>query len=134
MDELMSSIINVVIIPLLPLLQILMATLIGFAIYKLKQRTKNEQVNQYLDILQDLVTNVVGTINQTAVEALKQSQGGKLTDKQKELYFSKAKDKVIRQLTDTQKKILGEVYNDLDGYINDLIENTVGSMKGGKGE
>lgn len=130
MDELMKHIISDVVIPLLPLLQVLVGALISLVIWKLKKKIKNDDVAHYLDILQDLVVNVVGELNQTTIIALKEAQGGKLTDEQKEFYFNQAKDKIMFQLTAAQAKVLGGVYTDLDGYIDLLIESTVNQMKG----
>lgn len=129
MDILLQHIISDVVIPLLPLLQVLVGALITLAIWKLKKKIKNDDVAHYLDILQDLVVNVVGELNQTTIIALKEAQGGKLTDEQKELYFNQAKDKIMLQITDAQAKVLKEVYTDLDAYVDSLIESTVNQMK-----
>lgn len=129
MSDFMNQVLNTVVIPLLPVLQALMAALIGLVIYKIQQKTKNDNIDHYLTILQDLVIRVVGEINQTTVETLKALQGGKLTDEQKAYYFNLARDRIMIQLTEAQEKTLGQVYNDLDAYINALIESTVSMLK-----
>jgi len=128
-DTLMQHIISDVVIPLLPLLQVLVGALISLGIWKLKKNIKSDEIKDYLSILQNLVCNIVGELNQTTIQALKESQGGKLTDDQKEMYFNQVKDKVMLQLTMAQTKVLKEVYTDLDAYIDSLIESTINSMK-----
>lgn len=130
MENLLDEVVKVVVIPLLPVIQILVAALVGYAIYRVKKAIKSDELNGYLNILQDLVINVVGEINQTTVDALKQSQGGKLTEEQKVQFYTLARERVLKQLTEAQTKALKQVYSDLDAYVQSLIEKTVRDMKG----
>ncbi len=99
-------------------------------IAEVKQKTQNELLNKYLDMVNKTVENCVIATNQTYVEALK-NQNMFDAEAQKEA-FKKTFDAVKALLSEEAIAYLTELSGDADLYLSTLIEAEVNKNKGSK--
>ena len=99
-------------------------------IAEVKQKTQNELLNKYLDMVNATVENCVIATNQTYVEALK-NQNMFDAEAQKEA-FKKTFDAVKALLSEEAITYLTELSGDADLYLSTLIEAEVNKNKGSK--
>lgn len=92
-----------------------------------KEIKDNELLNQYIDMVQQIVYDVVLMVSQTYVDSLKKS-GNFNEDAQKQ-----AKDMAIEMakvlISEEARNAIITVYNDFDGYLESLIESVVKQNK-----
>ena len=101
-------------------------------IENVKNRTAQEKLSAAMTTLQELVTNVVVSLQQTVGDNIKKSlEEGDGQYTKEDLY--KLKDEaltiIFNQLSDGFKEILSETFGDLEGFISDMIESQVRAMK-----
>lgn len=125
LNELLYTVIQIIVIPLLPAVAVLIGVYLKVLTNKIKKEINNDDISIYIDILERTVFNVVQKLNQTLVEELKDIQEGKLSPEQQKYILNTAKQDVLLQLNETQVEILRQVYSDLDEYITTLIESKV---------
>jgi len=99
-------------------------------IAEVKQKTQNELLNKYLDMVNATVENCVIATNQTYVEALK-NQNMFDAEAQKEA-FKKTFEAVKSLLSEEAIAYLTELSGDADLYLSTLIEAEVNKNKGSK--
>lgn len=99
-------------------------------IAEVKQKTQNELLNKYLDMVNTTVENCVIATNQTYVEALK-NQNMFDAEAQKEA-FKKTFEAVKSLLSEEAIAYLTELSGDADLYLSTLIEAEVNKNKGSK--
>jgi ABC-type transport system involved in cytochrome bd biosynthesis fused ATPase/permease subunit len=99
-------------------------------IKEIKQKTQNELLYKYLDMINSTVEDCVIATNQTYVEALK-NQNMFDAEAQKEA-FKKTFDAVKSLLSQEAIEYLTEMAGDADLYISTLIEAEVNKNKGSK--
>lgn len=112
---------------LLPVAALALATTITFYVGKLikagQDKSENEKVDKYLDMLNTTITNAVLATTQTYVEALK---GKNAFDKDaQQQAFDMTYNAVMSVLSDEAKKYLAEAVGDLRVYVTNQIEATV---------
>lgn len=92
-----------------------------------KEIKDNELLNQYIDMVQQIVYDVVLMVSQTYVDSLKKS-GNFNEEAQKQ-----AKDMAIEMaktlISEEAKNAIITVYNDFDNYLASLIESVVKQSK-----
>lgn len=92
-----------------------------------KEIKDNELLNQYIDMVQQIVYDVVLMVSQTYVDSLK-SSGSFNEEAQKQ-----AKDMAIEMakalISEEAKNAIITVYNDFDSYLASLIESVVKQSK-----
>lgn len=105
-----------------------------FIVVYLKKKTQeaqsninNQNINKYIDIAHEAVSQVVGAIAQTYVDKLKES--GSFDEDAKKSAFNLAKTRVLTIVGLEGKKVLGELYGDVDVYLNALIEAEVKNIQ-----
>ncbi|MFC6650201.1 hypothetical protein ACFSQ7_20615 [Paenibacillus rhizoplanae] len=125
--EMMSTLVTVLIIPLLGLLARSVIAYIKREIAGLEQRIENEAVNSLLQRAGDAVESAVIAVNQTFVETLKQ-QGSFDTEAMRKSFLL-AKEKAIAILGETARKELGLVIGDLEAWLETKIEVCVNRNK-----
>ena len=95
------------------------------------QKDKNiedkEQLNKYVDMVQQIVTNVVLSVSQTLVDSLKLSGtfDKEAQKKAKEMAIDMAK----QLITEEAKNAIEVLYGDFDIYLDVLIESYVKQTK-----
>ena len=115
---------------IIPLLGLLTAWLISFINTKRKQlvdKSKNDTMDKYINMLADTITNCVIATNQTYVENLKK-ENMFTAEAQKEA-FTMTYNAVMAILTDEAKDYLTKAYGDLSAYITQRIEAEVSLNK-----
>ena len=127
MQEILSLIFQMIIIPLLGILTKYAVDLISTKIAELVARTDNDNFDKYLILLNDTINNCVVATNQTYVEALK-AQNAFDAEAQK-VAFKQTYDAVMSILTEDAKKYLQAALGDLDVYITNSIESQVNASK-----
>ena len=116
---------------LLPIAALALATTITYYVGKLikagQDKSENEKVDKYLDMLNITITNAVLATTQTYVEALK---GKNAFDKEaQQKAFEMTYTAVMSVLTEEAKKYLSAAVGDLQLYVTNQIEATVKMTK-----
>lgn len=127
MDELLTTLIQVVIIPAIP---ILVGYLVKFLKTKANQaavETDNELIKQYLQEATDAVLQAVTYTAQTYVDSLKGA--GKFDKEAQENAFRRAKEVAIKLMTEEARRILEESCGDISTWLDTKIEQTVKEQK-----
>ncbi len=126
-QETLSTILKMVLVPILPLLTTYIIYWLQIKVNELKERINNEKFNKYLDILHELITSNVMMVNQTFVDALKKDE---IFTKEDQIEaFNIVKTNVLNSLKTEAVVILKSVIEDLDTYINTEIEAAVRANK-----
>lgn len=89
----------------------------------LKKKTSlmdNEFIQAHLN---ELIKSVVWAVQQQIVDELKRT--GRFTKERQAEAFEKAREKILVQLTEQARAILGEMYNDYVAYIETKIDEQV---------
>lgn len=124
---LLYEIVEVCIIPLLGILTAYAVKFINVKSGEIQNKTKNDNIDKYIAMLNDTISACVTATHQTYVSALKK-ENAFTAEAQKEA-FKITFDAVKNILTDDAKKYLVEAYGDLDAYITNKIENEVNMNK-----
>jgi len=127
MKEILTTIIQVVVIPAIP---VLVTYLVKYLKAKADQTTtkiNNELVRTYLQEATDAVLQAVTYTAQTYVDTLKKQ--GKFDKEAQEKAFNTAKDIALKLLTDEAKQMIEDLYGDLMLWLETKIEQTVKEQK-----
>ena len=92
-----------------------------------KQTVNNQHIQDILDQIISMVLSCVTAVNQTFVDELKK-KGEFTADAAKEA-FAMCKNMAVKMLTDEAKKIITDIYGDVDVYLDTLIESSVNQVK-----
>lgn len=93
------------------------------------QLIENELIrNATLQVL-DLAEVIVGSLNQTVVDPLKNSPELSFDKKEQKKVLEGAKTAIKKNLDDASKKVLSKTYTDLDSYLTDVVEAEVRKQK-----
>jgi hypothetical protein len=125
--EILGKVFDVAIIPILGALAAYLVTLIKAQKEEILEKTKNETIKKYVEMLEKTVTDCVLATNQTYVKTLKE-QGTFDENAQKEAFLA-TYDMVMSLLTADAKEYLSEVINDLDAYVTNRIESQINILK-----
>lgn len=127
LKELLTTITQTVIIPLL-------IALVGYAVKwlnakanEIKTKTKDETTKKYISMLNDTIVSAVIAVNQTYVDALKEKNAFDI-EAQKEA-FNRVYETIIATMTEESDRYLSEAIGDLDEYIKTKIEEAVKEHK-----
>ena len=125
--DLIAQIFEVCIIPLMGILTAYFVKWIGVKTEELKEETKNEKTEKYLNMLNNTITNCVIATTQTYVDTLK-AQGAFDIEAQKTA-FNMTYEAVAKILTVDATEYLNEAVGDLNLYITQKIEAEVNLNK-----
>lgn len=92
-----------------------------------KEIKDNELLNQYIDMVQQIVYDVVLSITQTYVETLKKQ--GKFDEEAQKYAKEMAVEMAKTLISEEAKNAIIIVYNDFDSYLASLIESVVKQSK-----
>lgn len=133
-SELINSIFQVCIIPLLGILTTFFVQFLNAKKNEISQNLSNKiseedlaMFNKYLNMVETTVADCVIATNQTYVESLK-AQGKFDADAQKEA-FQKTLDAVLAILSDDAKDYISSIFGDVNTYLTNLIESQVNKNK-----
>lgn len=123
LQELLTTITQMVFIPLLIALTGYVVKWINAKANNLKVNTQNEYAQKYINILNDTITAAVIAVNQTYVDALKDQNA--FTKEAQEGAFKRVYETVMLSLSEEADKYLSEIIGDLNAYITAKIEEQV---------
>ena len=125
--ELLTKILEAILIPLVGVLTGFLVSLIQKGVKYLKDKSKNDLLDKYIDIAGDLIYHCVMTTNQTYVDALKEE--GKFDAEAQKVAFKKTYTAVVNLLSTEGKEVLEEAFGDLDLYLTQQIEAQIKAVK-----
>lgn len=125
--ELLTQIMEVVVIPLLGILTAYVVKIVNAKLDEIADKRENELEKKYLDMLSDTISDCVIATTQTYVETLKK-QGDFTAEAQKEA-FNQTYAAVMNILSEEAKEYLTEAVGDLNLYITQKIEAEVSINK-----
>lgn len=126
-NELVSTLVSVVLIPVLPVLTGYLIALLRKKTAEAKQKIENDAFDKYITIAEDAVCTSVSAISQTIVDTAKKS--GQFTQTAREEAFNSAKEKALTIMGAATQTALKEAYGDLDSWIDSKIEYYVKATK-----
>lgn len=121
--SILEQVFELVIYPVLSAAGIYLTYLASVKIKELKQKTNNETLNKYLDMLNVTINNAVLATTQTFVETLKKQ--GKFDAEAQKVAFKQTYDAVMKVLTADAVEYLTTCVGDLEIYITNKIEADV---------
>ena len=127
MKDIITSIFEMIIIPLLSLVSIYIIKWVNTKTNILKEESDNAYVDKYLTMLDKTITSTVIAVNQTYVDELKKL--GTFDAAAQKIAFQKVFDIVTNSLSKEAEYYLNEVITDLNVYITNKIEETVKLQK-----
>lgn len=92
-----------------------------------KQMINNQHAQDTLDQVVGMVLNCVVAVNQTFADELKKK--GEFNEEAAKAAFAMCKDMAVKMLSEDAKKIITNIYGDVDTYLDTLIESTVKQVK-----
>lgn len=126
-QELLKTITQTVLIPLLIALTGFAVKWINAKANEIKTKTKDEKVQKYISMLDNTITAAVIAVNQTYVDALKEKNA--FTKEAQEEAFNRVYETIIATMTEEADNYISEVIGDLDEYIRTKIEEAVKEHK-----
>lgn len=96
-------------------------------IEQIAQNTENEKITDLLYQAEDLIVNVVTSVNQTYVDVLKEN--GKFDEEAANKAKGMALDAIKEMLTEKMKWAIEETYKDVNAYLETAIESSVRTAK-----
>lgn len=93
----------------------------------LKQKTKSESLQRFIDKFDHIIRICVEATNQTFVDNLKDNNA--FTDEQKTEAFKQTFDAVDLMLTDEDKKQIIDSFGDVSNFVKVSIENYIKTSK-----
>jgi uncharacterized protein YbjQ (UPF0145 family) len=127
LNGLLITIIQAVVIPAIPILVAFLVKLLKAKAEQATVKINNELARQYLQEAIDSVLQAVTYTSQTYVDSLK-TQGRFDVDAQK-VAFATAKEVALALLTDEAKKMIADLYGDINVWLDTKIEQTVKEQK-----
>lgn len=127
LNGLLITIIQAVVIPAIPILVAFLVKLLKAKAEQATVKINNELARQYLQEAIDSVLQAVTYTSQTYVDSLK-TQGRFDVDAQK-VAFATAKEVALALLTNEAKKMIADLYGDINVWLDTKIEQTVKEQK-----
>ena len=126
-QELLKTITQTVLIPLLIALAGYAVKWINAKANEIKTKTKDEKIQKYISMLNNTITAAVIAVNQTYVDALKEKNA--FTEEAQKEAFNRVYETIIATMTEEADRYLSEAIGDLDEYITTKIEEAVKENK-----
>ena len=131
LNQILSNILNVLIIPILPVATAFLIAFLKKKTTDLQNRLQNEETSKYINIVEKAISSMVSTVNQIYVDDIK-SANGHLSPEEQKSAFEMAKSQIVRIAGDTALAALNQIYKDSETYLNNRIEYYVSVGKTGK--
>lgn len=127
--ELLYSIFELCIVPLLGILTAYVVSYIRAKTKELTEISKNDTLDKYLVMLAETVSRCVIATNQTYVDSLKEQ--GQFDATAQKVAFTMTLDSVMKIMGEEAILYLSEACGDLSAYITNMIEAEVKIQKAG---
>ena len=121
--DVLAQIFELVVYPVISITGVYLTYLISVKIKELKQKTNDETVKKYLDMLDVTIQNAVLATTQTYVDSLKKQ--GKFDEAAQKIAFKQTYDAIMAVLTEEAVKYITTSVGDLETYITNKIEADV---------
>lgn len=115
------NILNVLIIPLLPVATAFLMAYIRKKTAELEIKSKNLQLLRYFDIFENAITSSVAAVNQIYVDEILKSKGF-LSEAERKQAFELTKSNVIKIMGDAGLKVLSQLSKDSEAFLDSRIE------------
>ena len=125
--EILTLLLEIVIIPLLGALTVYLVTLLKAKTKEITDKIENDKADKYIYMLSDTITKCVIATNQTYVNNLKKENAFTKEAQLKALEMTA--DAVLAILSDEAKAYLPTIVGDLNTYILTQIESEVNRLK-----
>ena len=125
--EMITQLFDLVIIPLLAALTVYAVKWINAQANNLKNKTDNDILDKYLEMLANTVSKCVIATNQTYVESLKKE--GKFDAEAQKVAFEKTYDAVMSIISIDMVEYLTEFVGDFETFLMQSIEAEVNANK-----
>ena len=127
MQDFLTQLYNLVLFPLIIALGGFLVVFINTKTQELKNKTKNEKEQKYIERIGGIINACVLTTNQTYVESLKRE--GKFDAKAQKQAFEDTKNAVLGMLNVELQDFITEVFGDVNEYLTTAIEASVNNNK-----
>lgn len=127
MQDFLTQLYNLVLFPLIIALGGFLVVFINTKTQELKNKTKNEKEQKYIERIGGIINACVLTTNQTYVESLKKE--GKFDAEAQKQAFEDTKKAVLGMLNVELQDFITEVFGDVNEYLTTAIEASVNSNK-----
>lgn len=127
MQDFLTQLYNLVLFPLIIALGGFLVVFINTKTQELKNKTKNEKEQKYIERIGGIINACVLTTNQTYVESLKRE--GKFDAEAQKQAFEDTKNAVLGMLNVELQDFITEVFGDVNEYLTTAIEASVNSNK-----
>ena len=125
--EILTLLLEIVIIPLLGALTVYIVTLLKAKTKEITDKIENDKADKYIYMLSNTITKCVTATNQTYVDNLKKENAFTKEAQLKALEMTA--DAVLAILSDEAKSYLPTIVGDLNTYILTQIESEVNRLK-----
>ena len=125
--EMIAQLFDLVIIPLLAALTVYAVKWINAQANNLKNKTDNDILDKYLEMLANTISKCVIATNQTYVETLKKE--GKFDIEAQKIAFEKTYDAVMSIISIDMVEYLTEFVGDFETFLMQSIEAEVNANK-----
>lgn len=125
--EILTLLLEIVIIPLLGALTVYIVTLLKAKTKEITDKIENDKADKYIYMLSNTITKCVTATNQTYVDNLKKENAFSKEAQQEALKMTA--DAVLAILSDEAKSYLPTIVGDLNTYILTQIESEVNRLK-----
>lgn len=126
-NNILTQIFELILFPLLIVGATYLIYFLSVKTKEIKDKTDNDTLDKYLDMLNSTITQCVIATTQTYVSSLKQQ--GKFDAEAQKIAFQKTYDNVMSILTAESKYYLQTALGDLEAYVNNKIEAEVALNK-----
>lgn len=130
-NQILSNVLNVLVIPLLPVLTAFLIAYIKKKTSELQSRLQKEETSKYIELVEKAICSMVSTVNQIYVDDIK-AVNGHLSAQEQKNAFEMAKTQIVKIAGDTAISALSQVYKDSEAYLNNRIEYYVSLAKTGR--
>lgn len=119
--QVLPNILNILVIPLLPVVTAFIMAYIRKKTAELEIKTKNQNLMKYFDIFENAIISSVAAVNQIYVDEILKSNGF-LSEVEKKKAFELTKTNVIKIMGDAGLKFLSQLCKDSEAYLDNRIE------------
>lgn len=127
MENILHDILFAVITATIPVLTYYLAKYLSMLFEKIKVGIDSEDTQESLSNIFNLILTVVSSTSQTYVDSLKAS--GTFDKEAQQEAFMKTKETILSLLSDNYKKIIEDIYGDIDAWLDVQIESAVRNLK-----
>jgi vacuolar-type H+-ATPase subunit H len=122
-NEILSTVTQVLIIPIITITAALLVNLIKKKADEVAEKTDNAYFKSAIEEAGNIVSQAVAYTSQTYVDSLKKD--GKFDAKAQKQAFDKAKEAALLLLTNESKEAVASIYGDLTVWLQTKIEQTI---------